>query len=969
MTIASIFQSFSWRTIMLRLNKLQFFVSLLTLLVCASGPASAAVRIEGQLQAGGGGLAITRAQIPSTNTGGAQALILVGYSMPNDIGWGAPYTCSGQTSSSLLAIQDSVGNWCALSMGPGVPLNIGWFGADASGATDSAPAIQKAIDSLYNTSQQSIFCPTGNYKITEPIFLEAPGGLRGPDGTHGINYNAGTTYSVGQAVNFAGVAYTSLQNSNTGNTPNTSPTFWGPFNWNAGTTYPLNANVSYHGVPWKSLVAGNIGNTPPAVDAAAWNSATTYSIGQTVNWGGQVYTSIQNSNTNNNPHTSPTFWKIFWQLTWMQNGNASNFGYGFYGPPTIYGTFGCNILATYQNGVWLQIGAGNGTIVKHINLNYGGKGASLYDAQMPSNGIGICIPGDSGGSNRVVIEELAINSVFYAIQTSCNVDGLGAENTIRKVAASNCVVYFTVLGSQNFANTIEEASSGCVDGVIAQTGPGYAVRGGNWSAPGEQTVSNTWTVSGTSALTLLPSTCGNPNCRYQFTTTIVSSSGGTGGAGPSTGPDSFMLNCPVGSESCVYNSWTMLLPHYGLIPLNLVSLNRSTNLATFQTYDPWQLYYYHQHDATAISDIATEVAAVTQLYAAERASTFTGLGVDVSDIHVENGTACNTFLTANGLAGDVGIMIRRIYFNANPSQDQSGPKSGNNPGSLSFPQFACQQSWPFINYPGSFVGTSFERVRWASDQGGSSVIIDNANVAGNDCSFDGNGNLPLWSPIIRTSFRNSDSFYTTQNGACHYSINPWVPPAMGGPDGFASNLMPFTGFYPSPYATARLPVSTYATLQSVAGLNPGVDYPPISGQTIYSILDHNCGACSPSTPARWVQSAHMGYSYGQNLTTSNVSGLSWVYKGGSCFVLANANLFNVIFPGLSITLDNGSGPQHYIITGLEPWMSLDGGTHRGYFTIVQPSGDGCGVGTSGTTYTGTVIGQDPFVWNTARFLK
>ena len=44
---------------MLRLNRLQFVISLLTLaiLVCASGPTAAAVRIEGLVQGGGGPLA------------------------------------------------------------------------------------------------------------------------------------------------------------------------------------------------------------------------------------------------------------------------------------------------------------------------------------------------------------------------------------------------------------------------------------------------------------------------------------------------------------------------------------------------------------------------------------------------------------------------------------------------------------------------------------------------------------------------------------------------------------------------------------------------------------------------------------------------------------------------------------------------------------------------------------------------
>jgi hypothetical protein len=846
-------------------------------------------------------------------------------------------------------------------MGPGVPLNIGWFGADASGASDSAAAIQAAIDALNGTQNNSLFCPAGNYKIVVPIFLEAPGGLRGPDGVHGIAYSAGTTYSIGQAVNFAGVAYTSLQNSNTGNTPNSSPTFWGPFNWSNSTTYPLNATVSYHGVPWKSLAAGNVGNTPPAVDAAAWNSGTTYTIGKTVNWGGSVYTSIQNANTNHNPNTSPTFWKIYWQLTWMPNGNASNFGFSFQGPPTGYGSFGCSIRPTYQNGVWLQLGAGNGMIVKNINMSYGGQGASLYDGQLPANGIGICIPGDGGGSNRVTIEQVVIGAVFTGVQTSCNADGLGAENTIRKVAVYNCAVYFATLGSQNFANTIEEGSSGCLDGIYGQSGVGIAIRGGNYSAPNEQTVSNTFTTSGTSGLTVTG--CGGSSCTYQFTTTIVSSSGGTGGAGPSTGPDSFMLNCPVGGEGCVYNSWTMLLPHYGLVPLNLTAFNRSTNVATFQIYNQWGVYYYNFTNATTLSDISTEVAGITQLYAVEKAKTFTGAALDISDVHVEN-AACTTFLFNNSSGGDSGSRVRRIFFNINPALDNYGPKNGGGPGSVSFPQFACAQSFPLLNLTNASV--TFESIRWSVDPGGSPVIID-LNALNSECRFDSYGSQ-LWNPIIRTSFQNSPTIYTTANGACNWTTSPWMPPSYN-VYAYINGMSPAMGFYPASYAGVRLPVSLYATLSGTLPTTVGDTYPAISGQTIYSVLDQNCQSCSPSTPARWAQSAHVGYSWGQNLTTSNVSGLSWAYKGGSCVVLANANLFNVIFPGLGITLNNGSGPVHYIVTGTEPWMSLDGGTHRGYFTIYNDTNGFCGAGTSGTTYTGTVIGQDPFVWNTAPFLK
>ena len=57
-----------------------------------------------------------------------------------------------------------------------------------------------------------------------------------------------------------------------------------------------------------------------------------------------------------------------------------------------------------------------------------------------------------------------------------------------------------------------------------------------------------------------------------------------------------------------------------------------------------------------------------------------------------------------------------------------------------------------------------------------------------------------------------------------------------------------------------------------------------------------------------------------NLRTSvtAMARTSWAYKGGSCMVLADANTLNAMFPGLGITLDNGSGPVHYIVTGVYP---------------------------------------------------
>ena len=80
-------------------------------------------------------LAITRAQIPSTHITNAGIFTLVGYRTAGDLGYGAPYTCSGQTSSSLMAIQDADAVWCG--MVPQSVVNAGWFGAYGNGSTNA----------------------------------------------------------------------------------------------------------------------------------------------------------------------------------------------------------------------------------------------------------------------------------------------------------------------------------------------------------------------------------------------------------------------------------------------------------------------------------------------------------------------------------------------------------------------------------------------------------------------------------------------------------------------------------------------------------------------------------------------------------------------------------------------------------------------------------------------------------------
>jgi hypothetical protein len=125
----------------------------------------------------------------------------------------------------------------------------------------------------------------------------------------------------------------------------------------------------------------------------------------------------------------------------------------------------------------------------------------------------------------------------------------------------------------------------------------------------------------------------------------------------------------------------------------------------------------------------------------------------------------------------------------------------------------------------------------------------------------------------------------------------------------------------------------------------------------------------------------MSASYGRNITTSDDASLSWSYKGGTNIIAMDAGLLQLMFPGLVIGLNNGGGNQYYAVNAVYPLSTIDG-THIGHVQVSGPLpgsviiGDNGGffqsqfattvlAGTAGatpTTYTGTVINQQPFAW-------
>src|SRR6266403_5602867 len=117
-------------------------------------------------------------------------------------------------------------------------INVVEFGADPTGVSDSTAAIQAAIDYAFTHNNagtlvtaslgvNSVFCPSGSYNTSYPIFFDPPGNMRGSAAA----YNSGTTYNLNDVVTFNGIPWVSLAGSNTNHTPATgtgAAVWWTP---------------------------------------------------------------------------------------------------------------------------------------------------------------------------------------------------------------------------------------------------------------------------------------------------------------------------------------------------------------------------------------------------------------------------------------------------------------------------------------------------------------------------------------------------------------------------------------------------------------------------------------------------------------------------------------------------------------------------------------------------------------------
>ena len=196
-------------------------------------------------------------------------------------------------------------------------------------------------------------------------------------------------------------------------------------------------------------------------------------------------------------------------------------------------------------------------------------------------------------------------------------------------------------------------------------------------------------------------------------------------------------------------------------------------------------------------------------------------------------------------------------------------------------------------------------------------------------------------------------FDTEARGTGEWDTDYFLPAAFAGTNASRQLLeseltSPFCGYEPCMWATPNLSPTMSALVSGTLGALGS--YPPIACRTTFKSVDWNTTALAHL----YLRSASCpGYSYGQNLTDTLVGErVTWSYEGGSDVLYLDAKTLGWMFPGLGISINNGSGAVDYTVTGVYPYygyVTVMNATNNG--GVVVPGSVGPLVGTFGTIYS------------------
>src|SRR5271169_6570170 len=249
------------------------------------------------------------------------------------------------------------------------------FGATGNGVTDDTAAIQAAIDYAFAHFLPGVYCPKGNYKTTDSIWLDPPNNMRAITFT-GTGYISGTTLTV-----------------------------------SSGSTSGLSASGG-------SRIYGP-GVAPDTVILSGTGPTYTVNNSQTVGSSGSPV-----ALTGNNP-SNPT--QFSYSLSFFGDpGNNQNY-------PS------CRIYPQFNNGHAIELGTGGGMDVGSIAVQGPSAGPNLqYRGAQPKNGVAIAMNGGNGGSSPARIHDVVLSNFYILIDTTTNgVQILNDNNIWERISGSN----------------------------------------------------------------------------------------------------------------------------------------------------------------------------------------------------------------------------------------------------------------------------------------------------------------------------------------------------------------------------------------------------------------------------------------------------------------------------------------------------------------------------------------------------
>jgi hypothetical protein len=547
---------------------------------------------------------------------------------------------------------------------------------------------------------------------------------------------------------------------------------------------------------------------------------------------------------------------------------------------------------------------------------------------------GIAIASGNGGAADTVIEDCFIRDVYSGVTMGQNGESALAEDN-RFVNCEFAGAYaIRIINSQSFANLVQGGNHTGKLYCFYNQGQDLTMLDGEAGPADQQSVQIT--VTGASSLNLFTDTLpgGASFTNYTFTMNVTPNS----------------LYAALLDGTYYYNAMVMLLPSFGYVPC--VQTGYTAGSITYKFDLGWLWFHFGEEVAATATAIATELAAVTTIYAGQRATVCAGK-IAMDNVHIE--TTLNCALYEGQGNGDRAVFENLDIVNWHPGvTDNDTPTKNIN----------MHTAWVKQNN-GDIIFKNSNLITHPSDSTTAGVIIQGYN-APNDQSFnrfivqncvgfsranlryvgDATPNVGATSRARGPGFENS---LTTQAnpatkafGFGEIDFPVWGPCTgdMGDPSlaRFAGNrLTKYYGTRPVPAEHARLTSADITALSSLSGT-----LQQLCGGSLNSIAQ-----IGGQGATHVIDIGGSGFSWYADLN------INWSYKGQSQIVNVTSGsdlIKNKLYNGLEIILDNGGGPVSYIITG----CYLD----DGYITVYRASTTNSVLaGASGTTFTGATIKQ------------